>query len=418
MKKLICFASLLCILTNALGMQNNDRTSASNNTLKHIVPSKESSTPGQSISVKKPKITLKKIGISLLAAAGAIGAAKMFKGNSPLKDSLKFPEEQQCPVMSVWGDSEFTGDLTCNANLKELNTVLQRYDLSLNDCLKQSKVKPEYLYHAVSTDPNAVEFLVDYCGADVNRVRYSNVPLIQAIQKQNEPLVKYLLKHGAIVNFGTHMRTPLDYAMELKNGNIAMYLVEHGALIMDKNLYTAAERGNISLVKYLIKSVGSVDPGEHWCSGVEHYIYIINGNLSLVKSFAKCFRGFKPGEQWIYGSLLHGAAIKGHMHLAEYLVEHGANVNLTDFYGDTPLHVAAREGHMPLAEYLVEHGADVNIKNERGETPLDEALERKDKKIVKFFVEHGADVNLTDFYGDTPLGIFLNTIIKKLSKSA
>ena len=46
----------------------------------------------------------------------------------------------------------------------------------------------------------------------------------------------------------------------------------------------------------------------------------------------------------------------------------GANVNLPNAHGNTPLHRAAKHGHVQIALALRHHGADVQLKNGRGET--------------------------------------------------
>lgn len=36
--------------------------------------------------------------------------------------------------------------------------------------------------------------------------------------------------------------------------------------------------------------------------------------------------------------------LSGHIEIVKFLVEHGAEVDVTDYFDDTPLHVAARNG--------------------------------------------------------------------------
>ena len=54
----------------------------------------------------------------------------------------------------------------------------------------------------------------------------------------------------------------------------------------------------------------------------------------------------------------------------KYLLELGLDLNATNDAGNTALHAAAYTGFNVIAQFLVEHGAVVNVWNNRGETPL------------------------------------------------
>lgn len=56
---------------------------------------------------------------------------------------------------------------------------------------------------------------------------------------------------------------------------------------------------------------------------------------------------------------LHCAAYRDHLSVVVYLVDKGADTEVT-FDGDTPLTQAAYDGYFTVAEYLVSCGADVN----------------------------------------------------------
>jgi len=53
------------------------------------------------------------------------------------------------------------------------------------------------------------------------------------------------------------------------------------------------------------------------------------------------------------------------------LLEHGANLNVQDNDGRTPLHYAVENCHVDVARVLFDHGADPTIRDNEGMTPLD-----------------------------------------------
>jgi ankyrin repeat protein len=72
------------------------------------------------------------------------------------------------------------------------------------------------------------------------------------------------------------------------------------------------------------------------------------------------------------------------------LLNHGANVNLTDAYKDTILDIAIGNQFSALIPILVEHGADVNAIDQNLTRPLTYAKRMDDTKWAKYLQEHGA----------------------------
>jgi len=84
---------------------------------------------------------------------------------------------------------------------------------------------------------------------------------------------------------------------------------------------------------------------------------------------------------------LHFAASKGCAEVAKLLLRHGADPNAQDKNGETPLHVAASEGHVDVVRLLLEHGADPSIRNKDGKSPLDLAKESGHREVVSLIEE-------------------------------
>ncbi len=92
---------------------------------------------------------------------------------------------------------------------------------------------------------------------------------------------------------------------------------------------------------------------------------------------------------------------------ARLLLEHGANPNLPNKVGSTPLHDAAlsgnhSEGTKDLIEVLLKHGANINaVDSDTTSTPLHYAASFDRLEAVKTLVRHGADISLKNSMGFT-----------------
>src|SRR6267142_1077443 len=100
---------------------------------------------------------------------------------------------------------------------------------------------------------------------------------------------------------------------------------------------------------------------------------------------------------------LHLVSREGHVEVARFLVQHGADTTARDKHGQTPLYQASSVGHINLAQFLVEHGADATAQVEGGWTPLHGASSWGHIELVQFLVERGADATAQVEGGWTPL---------------
>jgi ankyrin repeat protein len=100
--------------------------------------------------------------------------------------------------------------------------------------------------------------------------------------------------------------------------------------------------------------------------------------------------------------LAHGAAPEKYpsilvhaqnVEAAQLLIEHGADVNRRNEYGEAALHFFGTQDDTSMAEFLISRGADVNVRNGRGETPLHEAAREGCLNAAKLLVSKGADIN-------------------------
>lgn len=91
------------------------------------------------------------------------------------------------------------------------------------------------------------------------------------------------------------------------------------------------------------------------------------------------------------------------MEVVKKFIEVGADVNIGENGGLTPLFLASQKGHFEIVEKLIEAGADVNAVNKDGCTPLYWASRNGHLDVVKKLLEAGAEVNICDKDVCTPL---------------
>ena len=101
---------------------------------------------------------------------------------------------------------------------------------------------------------------------------------------------------------------------------------------------------------------------------------------------------------------LHIAAEKGNIDVAMFLIENGANVNVADTNGNTPLvFIINKTGNPKVTQRLLAKGASVNAQNRTGETALMYAAWHGYSAIVQLLLENRADVTLKNKQGNTAL---------------
>lgn len=80
----------------------------------------------------------------------------------------------------------------------------------------------------------------------------------------------------------------------------------------------------------------------------------------------------------------------------DFLIAKGANPNLTDGEGSTPLMIATQLRFVEGAQILLNRGALVDKTNSSGETPLIRAVHLNDLPMIRLLISKGANPNKKD----------------------
>lgn len=98
---------------------------------------------------------------------------------------------------------------------------------------------------------------------------------------------------------------------------------------------------------------------------------------------------------------LHAVVQRRDLTWVRFLLQRGANPNIADRSGVTPLQIAARLGFVDGVSQLIDGGADINVADQTGETPLIGAVHRRDVAMIELLIGKGASPDRTDNSGRT-----------------
>ncbi len=93
---------------------------------------------------------------------------------------------------------------------------------------------------------------------------------------------------------------------------------------------------------------------------------------------------------------LHIVIKRGDETYLRFLLQKGADANLRDGKGNTPLLLAVTMGQTGMISILTAAKANPNLANSAGETPLIRAVQRRDVGMIRVLLAEGADPDQTD----------------------
>ncbi|XP_053084895.1 tankyrase, TRF1-interacting ankyrin-related ADP-ribose polymerase b isoform X1 [Pangasianodon hypophthalmus] len=256
-----------------------------------------------------------------------------------------------------------------------------------------------------------VEYLLQH-GADVHaKDKGGLVPLHNACSYGHYEVAELLVRHGASVNVADLWKfTPLHEAAAKGKYEICKLLLKHGADPSKKN-----RDGNVALD--MVKD-GDTDIQDLLRGDAALLDAAKKGCLARVQKLCTSDNINCRDTQGRNSTPLHLAAGYNNLEVAEYLLEHGADVNAQDKGGLIPLHNAASYGHVDIAALLIKFNTCVNATDKWAFTPLHEAAQKGRTQLCALLLAHGADPTMKNQEGQTALDLATADDIRALLMDA
>lgn len=170
-------------------------------------------------------------------------------------------------------------------------------------------------------------------------------------------------------------------------------------------LFLAAANGFPDFVQYLLDQGVSLDQPKNDEGDLPIHIALWNGYSAIFKKLVTPQNLNDAG--WNGCTALYAASARGHVDIVQYLLEHGAEPNLTNTAGITPLAASISLQHAEVALLLLDWEADPHIPDKLGATALHYACREGDLQLVKRLLQAQCDPLHPSHFHSTPFSIAL-----------
>ena len=132
---------------------------------------------------------------------------------------------------------------------------------------------------------------------------------------------------------------------------------------------------------------------------INNVIRLLARDPNLVNAFSE--DGFQP---------LGLACYFGHFDVSEYLVRAGASINSRSLnqLKAAAIQSATAGGYRKIVKMLLDYGADPNIREQGGFTPLHAAAQNGDDEMIRILLYGGADLTISSHNGKTALDLAID----------
>ena len=240
-------------------------------------------------------------------------------------------------------------------------------------------------------------------GADVNATdKKVLTPLHYAVLSGNLKMSKLLIKDGADVNaHSNESETPLYLAVIHNNEKMVKLLTSSGAdanisLTSWTPLFHSCLHGYKTIVKLLLKngadmSQGIVSPVQATlvCHEEDCTLKDKEEILKILIKYGVDIDSVNPDSE----TSLDRAVIENNTEVVKMLFKLGSKLEKGKHAKWYPLIAVRDYNNKEMLEILIDNGADLNVKNDQGKTPLDYAkTEEMQQLLIKYGAKSGKDL--------------------------
>lgn len=234
-----------------------------------------------------------------------------------------------------------------------------------------------------------IELLLDK-GADINRRDQNKTTALhmyvgharEYLPEKEEAeedigIVKLLMARGASVETKSKWGgSPIETAMWHSRPDLVETLLTG---VKNITIHQAAYTGRWERIEFLLNNGADINQRDEKGRTALYHAACMANQLDIVKRLLA--RGADITLGWEDDTPLYGAVCYSHYEVAKVLIDSGADVNVQVHEGMTPLHIAITLTYEPgvkgIVEYLLTHGARIDIRDDTGATALDAAVARE-----------------------------------------
>jgi ankyrin repeat protein len=295
----------------------------------------------------------------------------------------------------------------CRGEAKAAEELLKRgANVNLRNQLGNTVV-----HCAIYNAPDLALTLLERAELDINAVDYNRNTLLHvAVKEGYEAIALALVKRGANLEAGPGEESLLFLSIGRSMVSVSKEMLKRSSpQALSWQISLAMKRKDFVKVERVLQL--GYEPSFDECNRLLYLsLKEVSTPLSLLLVHQMAAQGMSLDtyRDNLEKTFLHLALERQMREVVEALLTSGANVNIRDLHGFTPLHLTIWDLPSFLPTFLTLADPDLDAADDSGEPPLHWALNAKDRSAVLELLRRGASTTLQNGSGDT----FLHSAIQ------